>query len=83
MMKDRKCIVFLALWLAWSLMACRSAVKDFYDPLTKAGSCGGAAGSTGGAGGSATGGQTSSTTGGQAGAAAGGNGMGDQGGECP
>ncbi len=74
-MKDRKCVVLLALWLAWSLMACRSAVEDFYDPLTKAGHCGGAAGSTGGAGGGATGGQT--------GAAAGGNNTGGQGGECP
>jgi hypothetical protein len=75
--------ICVVVWLAWSLMACRSAVKDFYDPLAKPGHCGGAAGSMAGTGGGATGGQPFSTTSGQASSAAGGNGTGGQGGECP
>ncbi len=83
--------MILGVALCAGLGGCRSAVKDFYDPLKKPGHCGGAAGATGGTGGDATGGQTGGGAGGQAGGAAGGqtstggsgNGGAGQGGECP
>ncbi len=75
--------LILGVALCAGLAACRSAVKDFYDPLLKPGHCGGAAGATGGTGGDATGGQTGGATGGQTSAGAGGNGDGGKGGQCP
>ena len=75
--------MILGVALCAGLAACRSATKDFYDPLKKPGHCGGAAGATGGTGGDATGGQTGAAASGQTSAGAGGAATGGQGGECP
>jgi len=75
--------LILGVALCAGLGACRSAVKDFYDPLLKPGPCGGAAAATGGTGGDATGGQAGGATGGQTSTASGENGGAGQGGQCP